>query len=168
VNSASVAGTSTQQVQKHSERCIVVLGNDQQVRVSKTPNVSHSSSLKSITAPEKAGNTTVIDGVVMEVNAGQPCLVARDCSWISAATTGTTLATFVISPPCGIEKLGALKGNTITMDAFAFVKWVKKPIGVRLRSSLTPEEKHLLLAVSASVQPILLRDTESTLDTSRA
>lgn len=103
---------------------------------------------------------------------GRPTMrfTSKGCLWLASAEEGTVVAEVVLAalPAAAarmLEQMANTTGETeITMDPTEYMNMLSAPLGLRLQTSLSSEDKQLLMAACATSAPFLLRGCEMTLD----
>lgn len=102
---------------------------------------------------------------------GRPTMrfTPKGCQWLASAEEGTMVAEIVLAAlPASMEQMANTTGDVeITMDPTEYMNMLSAPLGLRLQTSLSSEDKQLLMAACATSSPFLLRGCEMTLDTTQ-
>lgn len=101
--------------------------------------------------------------------AGRPTMrfTPKGCQWLASAAEGTPVAEVVLAalPASMLEQISNPTGEVeITLDPTEYMNMLSAPLGLRLQTSLSSEDKQLLMAACATSAPFLLRGCEMTLD----
>lgn len=127
------------EVQTSGSREITIEGFDHSIDISKAATAERHS------GGAMRGGDIQVDGVDVQLNGSAFRFTNNGCTWLEGVKDGTCVAQL------------QLQHNNFGLQS--------EPVGFRLLTSLTEEEKQLVMAVCAASAPFLLRGCELTLDT---